>query len=86
MDETLGTRVRRARKLLGISQRELSRRAGLGSERHVALIESGGRTEIEMTTARKLAATLGVSLDWLLGGITPEASPTPVDPSADQVA
>lgn len=60
-------RLQFLREHAGISGRELDRLAGLG-EGHVRLIETGERPRIESATAMKLAATLGVSLDWLIAG------------------
>lgn len=67
-DYVLGKRLRLARDLGKLSQRELARRAGLGSERHVGLIEEGERPNVTTDTAEKLCRALGLSLDWLLRG------------------
>jgi transcriptional regulator with XRE-family HTH domain len=64
----LADRLRFARELGRLSQRELTRRAGLKSERHVGLIESGEKADVMGETAEKLSRVLGVSLDWLLTG------------------
>lgn len=63
--EHMGQRLREAREAIGISARELDRRAGL-TEGHTSLLE-GGRN-MEVGTAAKLAIALGVSLDWLVFG------------------
>lgn len=66
--KTLGQRLEWARKVAKLSQRGLARRAGLGSQRHVGLIESGERDNPELKTLQKVADTLGVSLGWLATG------------------
>lgn len=62
----IADRLKLARSRLGISARELDRRAGL-TQGHTSLIETGERS-IEAATAAKLATALGVSLDWLVMG------------------
>lgn len=65
---TLADRVKHVRGFVpDMSRRELSRIAGL-SPSMVGMIERGDKTVLESDTAEKLAGTLGVSLDWLLGG------------------
>lgn len=66
--DTLSTRLGWARKLAGLSSRELDRLAGL-TLGHAHLIESGRRPRVEVDTARGLARALGVSLDWLADGV-----------------
>lgn len=67
MATTLRARLRSARKLAGISAKQLDRLAGLGAG-HTNMIESGTRVDIEGGTLAKLCKALGVSLDWLLLG------------------
>lgn len=62
----VGTRIRQAREMAGISARELDRLAGL-SENHTSLLESVVR-DVRTETAAAIARTLGVSLDWLVLG------------------
>lgn len=65
---TLAARVKHVRGFVpDMSRRELSRIAGL-SPSMVGMIERGAKTVLESDTAESLAAALGVSLDWLLGG------------------
>lgn len=64
--ETLGDRLRKARKLRRFSARGLSCLAGL-SPGHVTLIERR-RGGVDAETAWKLAVTLGVSPEWLITG------------------
>ena len=64
-------RLRKARELSGLNQRQLSLAADL-SEWHVSKLERDLSTSIEHTTAAKLAGALGVTLDWLVLGNGPE--------------
>lgn len=66
----LADRLAWARTVAGISAYALSRRA-LKSKTHVGLIEHGLRKNIDMETAQKLAAVLGVSWIWLKAGEGP---------------
>jgi transcriptional regulator with XRE-family HTH domain len=73
-------RIREMREHLGISARELDRRAGL-AEGHTSLIETGTRG-VEAKTLAALAGALGVSLDWLVLGrdaTPPHGTPTGKD-------
>jgi hypothetical protein len=54
-DSSPGTRIRRARKRAGLSQRELARRANM-HQPNVSAIESGQITPSEQTTRRLLDA------------------------------
>lgn len=67
--DTIADRVRWARQVAGVSQRELSELAGL-SPWALAPIEKGKRSRcgVRLDTARKLAATLDCTLVWLLDG------------------
>jgi ribosome-binding protein aMBF1 (putative translation factor) len=56
----VGTRIRKAREALGISQEALAERAGL-HRNHVGSVERGER-EIEISNLASLARALGVSL------------------------
>lgn len=67
--ETVGLRLRRARKELGLSARELSVSRGLASV--VQMIEDQRRLP-GLDTLEKLAAALGVSSAWLGFGIGPQ--------------
>lgn len=73
--DTLAKRLRFARNARGLGSRELARAAGLKSESHPSLIESGahGRENVDATVASKLAQALRVNTDWLIqGGPTPK--------------
>lgn len=62
--------VRRARRLRGLSGRELARRAGL-SETLVSKIEAG-RTSPAWVTMDRIASALGVPGGWFVGRETEE--------------
>ena len=51
-----------------LSASELDELAGL-RRGHVSAIELGRRANVEVRTANKLAAVLGVSMDWLINGV-----------------
>lgn len=63
----LADRLREARERAGLSARALDERAEI-TPGHTTLIESGRRENPAVETIRKLAAALGVSLDWLVTG------------------
>lgn len=65
--DTIGARIKAARKRAQLSQEALARRAGM-STNGVARIEQGGITDPHYSTLRKLAAVLGVSPHWLYTG------------------
>jgi transcriptional regulator with XRE-family HTH domain len=62
----LGERLRRRREELGLSQRELARRLGI---RHATIsdLERRVQKDVSLGLLRKLAKTLGVTADWLIG-------------------
>lgn len=51
-----------------LSQRELSRLAGLSSEGHVEGIESGRTKSPTVETVLALAGVLGCTVEWLVAG------------------
>jgi transcriptional regulator with XRE-family HTH domain len=67
----LKDRVRELRKAADLTQQELASRAEL-SISVVVQIESGKIPDPRLTTLRKLARALGVTLDELAGGVEPE--------------
>lgn len=78
----LAERLREARLRAGLTARALDEKAEITSG-HTALIESGRRESPAVETVRKLAAALGVSLDWLVTGAERESGPSlPNDPTA----
>ena len=63
--KTLGTRLREARKLRGLSQTELASRIGT-SPNQISMVESG-QSGTSIRTMVAAASTLNVSLDFLAG-------------------
>ena len=61
----LGKKLRQLRKLAGLTQEKLARRAGLVPT-YVARIEAGTVKSPRIETRRKLAKALGVSITELL--------------------
>ena len=73
-DNGIGERLKSAREMAGMSRRDLSLLAGL-AQAVVGMIERNPNTKPTADTMIRLAETLGVSLDWLLGG-DEERAPT----------
>jgi transcriptional regulator with XRE-family HTH domain len=63
---TLGSRIKRERERCGWSQNELGRRAGV-RQALLSELESGKRNDTPTSVLRRLARTLGVSMDYLAG-------------------
>jgi transcriptional regulator with XRE-family HTH domain len=79
-------RLAEAMDARGLSGGELGRRAGFTAQ-YVNSLRSGERgARIPLDTARKLAAALGVSVDWLMEGIGPRERLSDVFPVGSQVA
>jgi transcriptional regulator with XRE-family HTH domain len=67
--DSLGGRLRFARKRRDLSSRELARRAGLKSQTHPGLIEGGrGGDRVSLDIVASIARALDVPLDWLANG------------------
>ncbi len=66
MDD-VGVRLRSARETRGMSQLEVSLRAGL-HVRTIHNIESGKKTRCRLTTYFRLAAAVDVNPYWLMSG------------------
>lgn len=64
---TIRARVRKLRVLSGLSARELAGIAGVAHSL-VSYLEEGTRVDPRSSTVTALAATCGVSLDWLVLG------------------
>lgn len=64
---TLPDRIRRMRKALGLTTRELDKKAAL-SHGYTWRVERGERPAMRTDTLRKYARALGVSQAWLLTG------------------
>jgi transcriptional regulator with XRE-family HTH domain len=62
----LGERLREARKAAGMTQKVLEAQSGI-PQNSISRIEGGNTQEISTGTLKALAATLGVSADYLLG-------------------
>ena len=73
---TIGARIKALRQKKGWSQRELARLAGV---RHATLVklETGMRTETRTDIVRRLAKTLGVTTDYLIGMYEDDEDPDP---------
>ena len=63
---TLGDRIKRERERHGWSQNELSRRAQV-RQAQLSEVESGKRHDMMASILRRIARTLGVSMDYLAG-------------------
>ena len=63
---TIGERIKALRQKKGWSQRALARLAGV-RQATLAELETGMRTETRTDIARRLAKTLGVTVDYLVG-------------------
>jgi transcriptional regulator with XRE-family HTH domain len=63
----VGTRLRSAREKSGLSQLEVSLRAGL-HVRTIHNIETGKKTRCRLTTYFRLADAVGVNAYWLMSG------------------
>ena len=64
----LGDRIKFVAKKLGISLRELSRRAGLKNETHLALIASRKYKTTNNELLDSVAKASGVNIQWLISG------------------
>jgi transcriptional regulator with XRE-family HTH domain len=62
----MGRRIRARREYLGLSLRELARRADM-TPGQLSGIELGKVREIRTDTLRRLALHLSVTTDWLVG-------------------
>ncbi len=67
--KTLAERLRSARKEAGLTQHELTRRAGLKGQSIIGGLESGG--QLTSSYLPQLAAALGVNALWLAEGVGP---------------
>jgi transcriptional regulator with XRE-family HTH domain len=70
IDATAGDRIFALRQAKGWSQSELARQSGVG--RTTIVMAEGGRRLPRPSTLRRIAWTLGVSLDELLHGEGPK--------------
>jgi transcriptional regulator with XRE-family HTH domain len=70
----IGERLRRARRLGGVSAREVARLAGLPSESHVRTLETALSPNPNANTITAICGVLGISADHLLTGKGPRPS------------
>jgi transcriptional regulator with XRE-family HTH domain len=83
---TLGDKVKALRERHGWSQRELSRRSGV-RQALISELELNKKEETTSTTLRRLAQTLGVSMDYLGGMFNELPSPSPAEqPAVESIA
>ncbi len=73
MGETIGSRIREARKEKGFTQEELAKKVEV-SKNYIYLIESG-RENPGKKAVRDIAKTLGVTDHWILDGISSKIPP-----------
>jgi len=73
-DSTMGDRIRRRRRALGLSATELARLAGV-SLSYISQLEHGHQQSPSMAVARRLAATLSWATSELLSPDTPPSQP-----------
>jgi transcriptional regulator with XRE-family HTH domain len=66
-----GRAIKQLRRARGMSQRELSRRAEVGQSQ-LSRLEEGAQDDTYLSTAGRLAAALGVSLDELVSQRPPD--------------
>jgi transcriptional regulator with XRE-family HTH domain len=72
--DSIGDRLKRARKLGGLTQRELASRSGV-SISLIRKLEQGERSDTRLETARRLAAPLGVPTTQLIAAEATDAEP-----------
>jgi transcriptional regulator with XRE-family HTH domain len=88
--ETVADRLEKARKDLGISGRELSRRAGFAAESQYGVtlgrLKKNPESEVSLPVLKAIARGLGVSLSWLLTGEGKPTDQAPPDEGAPEVA
>jgi transcriptional regulator with XRE-family HTH domain len=73
---TFGQRMRTRREHLGLSQEALAQLTGIAQTR-LSEFENDVRTDMTVSTALKIARTLGVGLDYLVGTFDAAADAPP---------
>ena len=63
---TIGTQIRRLRDRQGLTQAALAARCGI-DQAAISRIETGDAGDLRAETLRRLADTLGTTMDWLVG-------------------
>ena len=66
--QRMGQRITALRKLVGISQEELARRAGL-TRQHIGRIEKGELVSVAYVTIQQIAEALGMTVDIIDPGL-----------------
>jgi transcriptional regulator with XRE-family HTH domain len=81
----LGERVKKYRERHGWSQQELAKRAQV-PQPVISRLESGIQDSMTTDLAKRLARTLGVSVDYLIGTWDEDEAPVPPAAAARQRA
>jgi transcriptional regulator with XRE-family HTH domain len=76
----LGSRITKRREQLGLSQMDLARLLDVAPAR-ISDFERGVKTDCNLSTAKRLAQVLGVSIDYLAGTWDEEPAGTPAAPT-----
>lgn len=79
--QTIAERLKWARGHSGLTQKEVSDRAGL-SDNHVGFIEQERFKSVNVKTASAIAGVFGVSTEWLLLGVEPDPTPEQIASAA----
>ena len=82
---SLGERVRRRRKALGLTAKSLAKAAGVSTS-YISQVERGHQEDPSLPALRRLADALKMDLHALLGGAAPGADTSPVPASLREVA
>jgi transcriptional regulator with XRE-family HTH domain len=72
----IGARITKRREELGLSQMDLARLLDIAPAR-ISDFERGAKTDCNLSTAKRLAQVLGVSIDYLAGTWEGEAETAP---------
>jgi transcriptional regulator with XRE-family HTH domain len=72
----IGARIAKRREELGLSQMELARLLDVAPAR-ISDLERGVKTDCNLSTAKRLARVLGVSIDYLAGTWDEAEEPAP---------
>lgn len=81
----IGERIAKRREELGLSQIELARLLDVAPAR-ISDFERGAKTDCNLSTARRLAQVLGVSIDYLAGTWDGEVKSTSTAPPGTLLA
>ena len=68
--ENKKTRLKKILRYKGITQKELSEMTGIGVDK-ISNLCSGKQTNLHLTSAKKIAYSLGLTLDDVFGGDEP---------------